>query len=180
MMGRSHMICGVVAGLAASAVLPVPPELAPLVVLVAAYSALVPDADHWSAPAAHCLPPISWATCWLIRTVSVRTTGTAHRGFSHSLAFAAGWAVLLGGVSVVWLPVSSATWIAAAAMLGCLAHLAGDIPTLSGCDHVLWPYRVRVPWPPLLRFRVGGPAEARVVAGVIAVGAWCGWLLLGG
>lgn len=169
-MGRSHLTSGVVSGLAVCAVVDVPPVLIPVVVGVSAYSALAPDADHYSAPAANILGPVSWVLCWLIRYVSARTTGVKHRGISHSMLFAIAWAAVVGCTAAVWLPGQVASWMAAAALVGCLTHIAGDVLTVSGCQHVLWPSTRQVAMPSLLRFRTGGTGERRVVRVLIGVG----------
>lgn len=168
-MGRSHLISGVVSGLAVCAVVDVPAVMLPVFVAVSAYSALTPDLDHPAAPAARVLGPISWGLCWLVRNVSARTTGATHRGITHSVVFALVWGVLVGLAAVAAFPVQVALWLSAAAFLGCLTHIAGDVLTLSGCQHVLWPSAVQVSMPRLVRFRTGGTGE-RFVVGALIVG----------
>lgn len=170
MMGRSHLLSGAVTGLAVAAATDPPPALVPLLVAVAAYSALTPDLDHPAAPAARCLGPLSWMLCWTVRWLSAHTTGRAHRGLSHSLVFAAAWAGLVGVTTAATLSVPAALWLTAAAFLGCVTHIVGDMLTLSGCQYVLWPSRVQVGIPYRLRFRTGSPRE-QLVFGALVVGA---------
>jgi inner membrane protein len=167
MMGRSHLVSGVVSGMAVCAVVDPPTAMVPVIVLVSAYSALTPDLDHPAAPAARVLGPVSWALCMFTRFLSARTTGAAHRGLSHSLLFAFAWGLLVLSASLSVLHVQPALWIAGAAVLGCVTHIAGDCLTLSGCQYVLWPLRAQVVWPRLLRFRTGGSGE-RVVFWLLA------------
>lgn len=132
---------------------------------------MVPDADHYAAPAARVFGPLSWLLCCLIRALSARTTGVRHRGLSHSLVFALGWGLLAGAVVLAWLPVQVALWVGTAAAVGCATHIAGDLLTVSGCKHVLWPSRVQVSWPYMLRFRTGGTAEGVLCLGMLGAGA---------
>ncbi len=170
MMGRSHFASGVTSGLAVCAVVDVPPSLVPVVVGVSAYSALAPDLDHWSAPAARVLGPVSWLLCLSVRWLSARTTGVRHRGITHSIVFALAWGVLVTATALSVLPVQAALWTGGAAVLGCVTHILGDVATVSGCRYVLWPSTVQVSIPYLLRFRTGGVAE-RWAAGALVVGA---------
>lgn len=170
MMGRSHLLSGAVTGLAVAALTDPPPALVPLIVAVAAYSALTPDLDHPAAPAARCLGPLSWVLCWTVRWLSARTTGRAHRGLSHSVLFAAAWALLVGTTTWATLSAPAALWLTLAAFLGCATHIAGDMLTLSGCQYVLWPSTVQVAVPYMLRFRTGGPAEQLVFAALVVSG----------
>lgn len=170
MMGRSHFASGAVVGLALSAVAPMPDGLVPWVVGTAAVSSLVPDLDHPSGRAANALPPVTWVLCWAVRHVSVRMTGVAHRGGSHSAVFAAGWGVLFAAALAFWVPVLSTLWLGMAAAVGCLVGVLGDVLTVNGCAHVLWPSRRRVVWPEVLRFRTGGPAELVVFGALVVAG----------
>lgn len=165
---------GVVTGLAICAVAPVPAQLVPVVVVVSAYSALASDLDHPSAPAARALGPVSWAACWATRHLSARTTGTAHRGLSHSLVFALAWGLSVAALFAIWLPVQTVLWVGLSAALGCATHIAGDCLTMSGCQYVLWPSRVQARWlaPPLLRFRTGGKGERRAFWLLVVSGVW--------
>lgn len=169
MLGRSHLVSGVMAGLAICAVAPVPGGLVPVVVGVAAYSALVPDVDHPAAPVARVLGPVSWGLCWTVRNLSAHLTGTAHRGLSHSVVFALAWGVFVGGLFGVWTPAPVAVWIGAGAALGCFTHILGDVLTVTGCKYVLWPSPVQVRIPRAVRFRTGGPAERVVVFAFMVV-----------
>lgn len=175
-MGRSHLISGVVSGLAVCALVDAPLPMVPFVVVVSAYSALAPDLDHPSAPAARVLGPVSFLLCVLVRHLSAYATGTAHRGLTHSVLYALGWGVLVGGTALTVVPVLPALWLAGAAVLGVLTHIAGDVLTVSGCKYVLWPSRVQVRVPRLVRFRTGGTAElwlvrVLMVSGVLLVPA---------
>lgn len=174
-MGRSHFVSGVTSGLVVCAAIDVPAEFIPVVVGVSAYSALTPDLDHPAAPAARVLGPVSWLLCLFVRWLSARTTGTAHRGLTHSLVFAFGWGVLVMLTALSVLPVQTALVIGASAVLGCVTHIAGDLLTISGCQYVLWPSHLQVSWWRPLRFRTGGAGEQVVfgllVAGGIAAGA---------
>lgn len=174
-MGSTHSLSGAVVGLAAAELADLPLGGVVTFVVLGWVSALLPDVDHPSAPAARLFGPLSWVACWAVRWVSVRATGTAHRGLSHSLVFAAGWGVLVGAFASVWLDPVPALYAGVAAALGCAVHVAGDMVTKTGCRYVLWPAAVQVSVPVMLRIRTGGPAE-RVVSVLLVVS---GALLVG-
>src|SRR5262245_59154246 len=104
MMGRTHALTGVLAGLLVgrAAGLDTLPELAPFAVTTAGY-ALVPDLDHPSSSATRILGPITGLLSRALRGASAwvyaRTKGPAdephgtHRHLTHTFVFA----LLLGG-----------------------------------------------------------------------------------
>lgn len=105
MMGRTHALTGVLAGLLVGRVIGLDtlPEIGPFAATVAGY-ALLPDLDHPKASATRLLGPITGllsrilrgASAWLYaRTKGPRDepTGT-HRHLTHTLVFA----LLLGGI----------------------------------------------------------------------------------
>jgi len=170
MMGRTHFATGAVAALGAAAVLDLPITAVPVLAVVGAASAYMPDVDHPGATAAKCLPPFSWGVCWAVRLLSVRVVGIAHRGLTHTVAASLVWGVLIGVLSAYWLVPLAAVCTAAFGTLGYLAGVLGDVPTKTSLDFLLWPFRVQVHWPYWLRFRTAGPAEQWIFRGLVLAG----------
>lgn len=171
MMGKTQAVAGAVCGLAVSVAVDAPLILAVVAAVVGAVSSYVSDLDHPSATATNSLGPITWGLCWLIRHLSVWTTGRAHRGLSHSLVFCAGWGVLVGAFTWPWTSMYGAAWLAMSAFLGATAGVFADVLTKQGCQFVLWPATVQVSIPKRLRIRTGGVGEARIMRALIAAGA---------
>jgi inner membrane protein len=170
MMGRTHFATGAVAALGAAEVLDLPVAAVPVLAVVGAASAYVPDVDHPGATAAKCLPPFSWGVCWAVRLLSVRLVGVAHRGITHSVAASLLWGVLVAVPFWGWLVPTALLCTAAFGTLGYLAGVLGDVPTKTSLDFLLWPSRVQVRWPYLLRFRTGGTAERWIFRGLVLAG----------
>lgn len=121
MMGRTHALTGLVAGLAVAPLIGV--EGAHQVVVFATVTAgfaLLPDLDHPGASASRLLGPFTAAASWLLRTASAATyrltkgprdepgRGT-HRHLTHTVLFALG----LGGLTA-WGTQAGGPWAAAA------------------------------------------------------------------
>jgi inner membrane protein len=170
MMGTTHVATGVAAGIAIVGIAGPPPAVSVLIVAVAAYSALVPDVDHPTAPAARCLGPVSWLICQAVRAISVEVTGDKHRGWSHSVAFCLLWGLFVGGCTLFLGPVGTAVWTGLAAAVGAVTHVVGDMFTLTGCAYVAWPFRLPVKHllPRFMRFRTNGSFEQFVQRHVIS------------
>lgn len=169
-MGTTHVATGVAAGIGLVALASPPPSVSVLIVAIAAYSALVPDVDHPTAPAARCLGPVSWLICQAVRAISVRVTDDKHRGWSHSVAFCLLWGLFVGGVTLSVAPVQTAWWTGIAAAVGAVTHVVGDMFTLTGCKHAAWPFELpfRHLLPPFFRFRTNGSFERFVQRHVIS------------
>lgn len=130
MMGRSHALSGVAAGLATAPLLGLhtPLVAAPFAVVVAGY-ALVPDLDCHGATASRLLGPLTGALSWVLSWCSVRlyqatrghcdeggTSHGGHRHMTHCLLFALLTAALAASTSLL------STWVVAGwALFGVLA-----------------------------------------------------------
>lgn len=145
------------------------PAVALAGVAVGAGAALTPDLDHPRARAVRALWIVGWALCRLIRLASRLTTGRAHRGLSHSIAFALLVGGLTAGVSARWLPPSHAVYLGISACLGVVAALLGDLVTRAGLDHLTWPVEYEVSIPKRLRIRTGGPCETYLVLPAVSL-----------
>ena len=175
MMGRSHRVSGIAAGLGYADYLNVPLIILPIVVTLTAVGSLVPDIDCHGSTASKSLYGFTEVLSWITRRVShfvyVTTKGRrdedwegTHRHLTHTVAFA----VLIG--SALWAGITpwfGSHWgfiMGGALAIGCFVHDLGDSLTLMGCPF-LWPlpiagetfYEIRPPR--LLRFRTGGPFE---------------------
>lgn len=181
MMFLSHTLGGAAAGAWLAVAVRPTPTLALVGTAVGALGSMAPDCDHPGARPARALGPVGWVLTRVLRLISKVLTGTRHRGITHSLLFA----VLVGcGVALLayrWVPAGPAAYLGAAAVLGVVAALLGDLVTRAGLRHLLWPARVQVSVPRVLRIKTGGRVEKWVVlpvtAGVAAVGLG---LVLGG
>jgi membrane-bound metal-dependent hydrolase YbcI (DUF457 family) len=113
------------------------------------------------------------------RLVTPLTGG--HRWRTHTVEFAAGTGVVSAATVTVaaWMgaPMSpwTAVWVGPAAVVGCVAHLLGDWPTLAGIPWTLRACRARRVYA-LGWLRVG---SAREVAVTCCLWPAAGWLLLG-
>lgn len=165
-MGRSHAASAAVAALAVAVVADVPGSAVPVLAAAAWLSGWVPDVDHKSSRAGKLLPPVCWAVRWL----SVRTTGIAHRGLSHTAVAATVWGLFVGGLSAMWLLPLAAVWTGVFAAAGYLSGVLGDVITVQSLDHLLWPSRVQVRWPVWLRIRTGRTGERWLFRLFIAAG----------
>lgn len=174
MMHASHMMSGVAAGawLGAAVEAPVPVSLAGVV--IGAVSALTPDLDHPGAKGVRFLGPVGSGLCALIRWVSRLTTGVSHRGLTHSIVWAAGIGCLTGSLAGLVLTPSHALYLGVSAFLGVVAALLGDLVTLAGLSHLLWPFDARVSVPYVLRIKTGGLVEALLVLPAVSAAALLG------
>lgn len=113
---------------------------------------------------------------WVIRLVSKLLTGTKHRGATHSISFA----ILIGCLTALAANQAvsslSAAYLGLSAFCGVVAALLGDLVTHSGLRHLLWPLRVQVSIPRLLRVKAGGKFEKLVVLPSVGIAAGVGLL----
>lgn len=175
-MGKTHAASGLVASMAVCSLFELGPA-APVVAAAVFYvSALGPDIDHPSAPAARFLGPVSWVVCRAVRRVSVWATGVAHRGLAHSFLAAGVYGLLTGWLSAQWLTLAAAVLVGLFAAAGYAVGFLGDVPTRTSLKHVWWPLEARFAFPRWLRFTTGKGAErvvfhALCVAGVFLLPA---------
>jgi hypothetical protein len=176
MMGRSHSICGLTAGLAVG-LLVSSPVIGLACGAVGWLASWGPDLDHPAGLPARILGPITWLACRLIRGISAAVGLPKHRGISHAAIAALGCGVLVGLLAAVWQPTLAARQpgsiviFGAAASAGYAAALAGDWLTKSSLPWLLWPIVARTPGPPnCLRIRTGGVVEQLLVFGLVAPG----------
>lgn len=147
MMGRTHAMTGVLAGLVAgrSVGLDSIPELLPFASITAGY-ALFPDLDHPNATATRVLGPVTGALSRVLRAASAglyaKTKGPQdepegrHRHLTHTLVFA----LLLGGIcaaSIALSPWAALAWLAfglvlAADRLGKIALVVYAVGVAAG------------------------------------------------
>jgi membrane-bound metal-dependent hydrolase YbcI (DUF457 family) len=186
MMGKQHVLSGVVVGLATCHTVSGFAAGAVWVFLVAAGS-LAPDLDHPSARAVRSLglpgKVLSLGVVALSRAVFRLVRGPrdggdgGHRYLTHTLASVPSVGLLVAGlVAVPRLVFGGAVWgvlpgpweWGAAFALGWLTHIVGDAVTKGGCP-LLWPvmiggrrwHRLRLPgW---VAFRTGGWFERWIV-----------------
>jgi membrane-bound metal-dependent hydrolase YbcI (DUF457 family) len=115
MMGRSHILSGLIAGVTVAGVLPAPLPVRLLVVPVAGGAALLPDLDHRSSRIARSLGPITKALAAAVNGLSLAIyDGTAtdedpekrdgHRTATHTIPGCLAWGLglLLVGVAGPW------------------------------------------------------------------------------
>lgn len=151
MMGHTHILIGLGAGLLVAAAASAAPGDAVALVAVAGASALMPDIDHPGGLIRGRLGVVGHVGLfWL-----------SHRGLTHTLAV---WG-LLTLAALVWLPVP----LAAALAAGYGSHILADMLTRAGLP-VLWPVSSRSfhLLPRLLRVKTGGFIEAVIGAAVLA------------
>ncbi len=158
MMGRSHGMSGLAAGLGLGAATGVSASVCFMLGGVGMACAYIPDLDHRRSTATNVLPPVTWGLSWLLRKASrglyAATKGPSdencsgeHRHLTHTVAFA-----LVLGVAVWW----SLEWLlpsldgdvtlllGAAVMVGCVTHCLGDAITHAGCPFLwlIWPFPI--------------------------------------
>jgi inner membrane protein len=162
-MHASHMMSGTAAAawLAVSADAPVAVSLAG--VAIGGLTALSPDLDHPGARGVRFLGPVGTGLCAVIRWLSRLTTGVSHRGLTHSLAWAVGIGCLAGSLAGLILTPENAVYLGVSAAAGVVAALLGDLVTIAGLSHLLWPFDARVSIPRSLRIKTGGLVEALLV-----------------
>jgi membrane-bound metal-dependent hydrolase YbcI (DUF457 family) len=138
MMGRTHFVSGLAAGLAVVAVTHPDVLTAAAGPPVAAACALLPDLDHASSKATHACGDATEAMSWLIRHLP----GGKHRWALHSVTAVAGAAVLAGFIdALIHGPWSLVGYVA----LGYAAHVAGDLMT-DRPVRLWWPFSDRPVW----------------------------------
>ena len=159
MMGRQHLMSGVVTGSLVAAATHLPPDQVVIFIPLVGVCALLPDMDH---PDAMLPRMLSWpgrATAAIISHVF------GHRTLTHSVL---GVSLLAAGlVFIPGLPL----WAAGAVLLGCLTHIAGDMLTQSGVP-IWWPHRAI--WrltPRRFAFRTGSRVEQLVLSPLLAIAA---------
>lgn len=175
MMGRSHRVSGIAAGLGLGDYLGVPLLILPIVVVVTTIGSLVPDLDCESSTASRSLSGITGSLSWILRHVSQLTymatkgprdedwEGT-HRHLTHTVVFAAALGFALWACLTPWFGSHWGIVMGSALAVGCFVHDLGDSLTLMGCPF-LWPIPIagetfyEIAPPKLLRFRTGGPFE---------------------
>lgn len=191
MMGRSHGMSGLAAGLGYGALVTPNPVTQVAIGGVCMVFAYVPDADHPGSTVTHSIPilgrPLCLAIRWASRTVYAATKGPRdedwegeHRHLSHTIAFA----LLVGAaVGITWALASPAVFglthsgairsgwlLAGAAALGCWTHCLGDSLTLMGCPW-LWP----IPIADETWFEIRPPRLLRFLSGHVAPRFMWGW-----
>ncbi|AEG58976.1 metal-dependent hydrolase [Desulforamulus ruminis] len=141
MMWRSHLVMGLGAGYLVSG-------FDPVLLAAAGLGSLLPDLDH----------PNSWIGSRIPILPTIARGVLGHRGALHSLAAT----LALGGIiGLLW-----GREIGLAMAAGYLAHLAGDMLTLSGVP-LLWPLPVMVRIPLV---KTGGLLERFVVFPALTLG----------
>lgn len=162
-MHASHLMSGTAAAswLAVASDVSVPVALAGVV--LGGLTAAAPDLDHPSARGVRFLGPVGWVLCRVLRWLSRLTTGVEHRGLTHTLAFAVGIGCLTGGLAGLVLDGENAVYLGVSGGLGVVAALLGDLVTLAGLKHLLWPFGSRVSIPHWMRIKTGGLVEMLVV-----------------
>lgn len=163
MLHASHLMSGTAAAawLAVSADVSVPVALAGIG--IAGLTALSPDLDHPGSRGVRFLGPVGTGLCHVVRALSRLTTGVSHRGLTHSLAWAMGIGCLTGSLAGLILDGENALYLGVSACLGVVAALLGDLVTIAGLSHLLWPFGGRVSIPRWMRIRTGGLVEALLV-----------------
>lgn len=117
MLGRSHILSGLIAGTAVAGVLDAPLPVRLLVIPVAGGAALLPDLDHRGSKIARSLGPVTRLLAAGVNSVSLAVydgTATAddpdrndgHRTFTHTVPGCCVWGVVLLLVGAVGLPVA--------------------------------------------------------------------------
>lgn len=186
MLGRSHGLSGLAAGLGMGMALHAAPLTCGLLAGVTALGAYVPDADHRNSTITRSVPVLGPAVSWVVRGLSravyAATKGPRdencsgeHRHLSHTVVGAAVFGALVGVVVYVVAgrlgaadPRHLALLIGGGLALGCVTHCVGDALTRAGCPF-LWPLPIcGETWfelrpPRFLRFRTGGPVEHYLV-----------------
>jgi inner membrane protein len=189
MLWRGHLLSGLAVGAAAAPLLPSPglddPVMSALLgACVAGSFALVPDLDCREAKLANALGPVTWllsrALIWLsiavyhlTKTPRDHPECDGHRELTHTPAFQAALAALLGHAVELWLP-GWFWWVAGLTFAGQLAHTLGDACTIQGVP-LWWPLTVRGRrwakvglWRPL-RFETGGSVGEALLTSFFAL-----------
>lgn len=179
-MGKTHLVCGAAAGAWLAVALDPAPAVALAGVGLGMASAMTPDLDHPQARAVKRLSILGLVLCHVIRFISKMTTGVEHRGLSHSLAFAGllGW--LTFGLAALVIDPSQARYLGISVAVGVISALLGDLVTLAGLQHLLWPLGTQVSVPRWMRIKTNGPFEKWIVLPAATVAAVAGVAEIGG
>ena len=192
MMGKTHGLSGLAAGLALGAAMNASPGVRLLLGGVSLIGAYIPDIDHRKSTITKSIPLLGTLASMILRTTSHAVyevtkgprdepwTGK-HRHLTHTVVFA----LLLGGL--VWLaaahvsqrvgvsdPQELGFLIGLALAVGCVAHCLGDALTIMGCPF-LWPIPIagetwaEIRMPKFLRFRTGKFTEKRIIFPLLTV-----------
>ncbi|RJO62792.1 MAG: metal-dependent hydrolase [Dehalococcoidia bacterium] len=147
MLGRTHILAGLTAGLIVSRYTGQGGEL--ITMGVAAAAALLPDIDSSKSMISRNVPVAPW--------VLENTMG--HRGAMHSIAGALAVSLLISFLLRQWYPAAIIQSMIPAFMAGYLSHLVLDTLTNSGVPW-LWPLPLRIRLP---LAQTGGLLERTVV-----------------
>lgn len=126
MTGRTHLTIGIATGLALASGLDAAPRDMGIIVLIAIFGSLLPDADH----------PQSLISGWIPGMGAV-SLFFRHRGFTHSISFIFTFTVLLAFGFRAALGTDFPQHLAAALLLGMLSHLIADMLTPFGVPLLL-------------------------------------------
>lgn len=176
----THLLSGAAAGAWLAVAFTPAPGVALAGVALGAAAAMTPDLDHPSARAVRRLGFVGLGLCWIIRTVSRITTGTEHRGLSHSFAFALALGLGAWALAGLALDGSQSLYLGVSVVVGVVAALLGDLVTISGLHHLMWPLGTQVSVPQWMRIRTNGPFEHWVVFPLVALATVAGVLQIGG
>ncbi|MGH4025512.1 MAG: metal-dependent hydrolase [Pseudonocardiaceae bacterium] len=191
-MGRTHGLSGLSAGLGLGAVTGSRPEICLFLGGVCLLGAYVPDIDHRNSEITRSVPLLGRLASRVARLGSrllyAATRGPRdedcsgeHRHATHTLVFALVFGALVGmgtAATATRLELAGADELGllcgAGMVLGCAVHCLGDALTVRGCPF-LWPisilgetwYELRPPR--LLRFRTGGAFEQFLVVPALTV-----------
>lgn len=153
-MGRSHMASGALVGAGVAWAFQMSLPVAAGFTAITTAATLLPDFDHPEARGPRSFGWPGQLAAWILGGVF------GHRGITHSIM---GLAILLVGLAFVpGLP----AWVAAAVVLGCAVHIAGDACTVSGVP-LLWPLERR--FGPRL-FETGSFVETGVLVPLFCAG----------
>lgn len=152
MMGHTHILAGMCAGLGVAAYMHASPLDSLVLAGLAGAAALLPDIDHPKADIRRRLGLLGTFTFgWL-----------SHRGITHTWLLA----LVLGALALLTLP----SPVALALIAGYSSHLIADMATRSGLP-VFWPLTNErffvLPYP--LRVRTGSVVESLLDVGMMAI-----------
>lgn len=155
MMGRHHMLSGVVSGSLVAVAGGLPPATAVPFVGITAAGSLLPDIDHPNST-------VSRFFLWPGRMLAAIISAIfGHRTLTHSVL---GIGLLSAGLAFVpQIP----TFCYVAVILGCVTHVLGDMLTVAGVP-VFWPHKRVIK---IGRMRTGGYFEELVMGPLLYVSA---------
>lgn len=163
MMNTSHFASGTAAGAWLAVAADVSPPIGLTGAGLAGLAALTPDLDHPSAIPVKALGLPGRLLCHGLRFVSRLTTGTEHRGITHSLMWVLAIGSLTGCLARLALDGETAVYLGVSAGLGVVAALAGDLVTRASLRFLFWPFTFHIVVPQWARIRTGGPVELFLV-----------------